>query len=310
MRKIWDLLKRHWLADFDPRYYASIVLFLTLSLSINYFLGLENQIIDRHPSKSLRILWYFLLYGAAYYGAFLLMVYFKKRTEILKSRSFWLLTLLGLFLLSLDSGFPYMPNILRLLEPNAALYRWMFSIGNNLTGFIIVTAPLIILNLLTKQTNKLNGLSTSGFEARPYITILLITLPVIAITSFEHSFVSYYPTYKSNLVAETLDWPHWAPMILYEFVYGIDFFNTEFLFRGFMVIGLAHILGKDAIIPMVATYCFLHFGKPPGEAISSIAGGYILGVIAFYSRSIWGGVIVHIGLAWMMELAAYLQKVY
>jgi hypothetical protein len=310
MRKIWDMLKKHWRADFDPKYYLSVVLFLAVSLSINYYLGLENQIIDRHPNKSLRILWYFLLYGAAYYGAFLLMVYFKKRTEILKSWSFWLLTLMGLLLLSLDSGFPYMPNILHLFEPNAALYRWVFSIGNNITGFLVVSTPLIILNVLTNPSNKLNGLGSPGFDARPYLTMLLIILPVIAIASFENSFVAYYPTYKSNLVAETLGWPQWAPMILYEFVYGIDFFNTEFLFRGFMVIGLAHILGKDAIVPMVTTYCFLHFGKPAGEAISSIVGGYILGVIAFYSRSIWGGVIVHIGLAWMMELAAYLQKVY
>ena len=104
--------------------------------------------------------------------------------------------------------------------------------------------------------------------------------------------------------------PAWLPMAIYEFVYGLDFFNTEFLFRGFMIIGLAHILGKDTIVPMLVTYCFLHFGKPVGEAISSIVGGYILGVIAFYTRSIWGGVMVHAGLAWMMELAAYLQKVF
>ncbi len=78
-------------------------------------------------------------------------------------------------------------------------------------------------------------------------------------------------------------------MSAYEFFYGMDFFNLELLFRGFLVIGLSQVLGKDAIIPMVTTYCFLHFGKPVGEQISSIVGGYILGVIAFYTRGIWGG---------------------
>jgi len=51
----------------------------------------------------------------------------------------------------------------------------------------------------------------------------------------------------------------------------------------------------------------LHFGKPIGEAISSIFGGYVLGVIALNTKSIVGGSIVHIGVAWLMELFAYLQ---
>ena len=72
--------------------------------------------------------------------------------------------------------------------------------------------------------------------------------------------------------------------------------------------GMAQILGKHAVIPMVTIYCFLHFGKPTGEAISSIFGGYILGVIALYTRSIWGGILIHIGVARMMEAAAYVAK--
>jgi hypothetical protein len=55
-------------------------------------------------------------------------------------------------------------------------------------------------------------------------------------------------------------------------------------------------------------YCTLHFGKPMGEAVSSVFGGYILGVVAYETRSIWGGVIVHIGIAWMMEIIAFAQK--
>jgi membrane protease YdiL (CAAX protease family) len=84
--------------------------------------------------------------------------------------------------------------------------------------------------------------------------------------------------------------------------------GIELLFRGFMVIGMASVLGRAAVVPMVVTYCFLHFGKPAGEAVSSIFGGFILGVIAYETRSIWGGIIIHVGIAWAMELAAYWQK--
>jgi hypothetical protein len=59
---------------------------------------------------------------------------------------------------------------------------------------------------------------------------------------------------------------------------------------------------------MVVVYAFLHFGKPAGETISSIFGGYILGILAFQSRNIFGGLIAHLGVAWGMEYFAYLQS--
>ena len=75
-----------------------------------------------------------------------------------------------------------------------------------------------------------------------------------------------------------------------------------------LIDGLAQILGRHAVLPMAVIYCFLHTGKPPGEAISSIFGGYILGVIAYETKSIWGGIIVHVGIAWMMEVIGFTQK--
>lgn len=59
---------------------------------------------------------------------------------------------------------------------------------------------------------------------------------------------------------------------------------------------------------MVATYAFLHFGKPMTEAISSVFGGYILGIIFLYNRNVWGGVIIHMGVAWVLELFGYLRS--
>ena len=101
--------------------------------------------------------------------------------------------------------------------------------------------------------------------------------------------------------------PEYATVAIYEFCYGIGFIAVELFFRGFLVIGLVSLLGKDVILPMAATYVFLHFGKPAGEAISSFFGGYILGVIALYSGNIWGGVFVHVGIAWLMEAMAWFQ---
>jgi membrane protease YdiL (CAAX protease family) len=97
--------------------------------------------------------------------------------------------------------------------------------------------------------------------------------------------------------------------LLYELCYGWDFVPTELIFRGFLVIGMSRVLGRGAVLPMVVWYCTVHFGRPVGETISSLFGGYLLGVLALSTRSIWGGLLIHIGIAWGMELAAFLQGV-
>jgi membrane protease YdiL (CAAX protease family) len=53
----------------------------------------------------------------------------------------------------------------------------------------------------------------------------------------------------------------------------------------------------------VVVYAMIHFEKPLLEAISSIVGGTVLGVISHRTRSIYGGVILHLGIAYMMEMA-------
>jgi hypothetical protein len=61
---------------------------------------------------------------------------------------------------------------------------------------------------------------------------------------------------------------------------------------------------------MAAFYCTIHFGKPLGECITSFFGGLALGVLAYRTRSILGGLIIHLGLAWMMELGGWLGNLF
>jgi membrane protease YdiL (CAAX protease family) len=110
------------------------------------------------------------------------------------------------------------------------------------------------------------------------------------------------------LAHQYLGVPKWVTVLFFELVYGWDFVATEWIFRGFFVIGMASVMGPRAVLPMVVTYAFLHFGKPLGETIGSVFGGYILGVIALRTGSIWGGIAIHLGVAWLMEIAAFLQR--
>jgi len=109
--------------------------------------------------------------------------------------------------------------------------------------------------------------------------MLFIMLPLILLAAQTSSFLATYPTFKSFGVEE-----HWGVSVqwlvaLYELLYASAFLSVELFFRGFLVIGLARLMGKDVIIPMVCLYAFIHFEKPMGEAISSIFWRLFIGCI-------------------------------
>ena len=147
----------------------------------------------------------------------------------------------------------------------------------------------------------------NGAKIRPYLWMIIFMLPLIYLASFQSDFLHTYPTYNDYHEYRFLAVPQWVTAGVYELCYGFDFLSVELFFRGFMVIALSKFVGRDAILPMVVTYCVLHFGKPYGETVSSVFGGYLLGVFAFYSRNIYGGIAIHMGIAVLMDIAAYLQ---
>src|SRR5690606_8230997 len=80
--------------------------------------------------------------------------------------------------------------------------------------------------------------------------------------------------------------------------------SLEFFFRGFMLKALAPRLGSSAIFVMVVPYCMIHFGKAMPETLGAIVAGLVLGTLAMRTRSIWGGVLLHIAVALTMDLLA------
>jgi hypothetical protein len=133
-------------------------------------------------------------------------------------------------------------------------------------------------------------------------------VPLIALAGTQADFQHTYPKVQRIAFIDDYVTAGWPWKLLYELSYGIDFLTIEFFFRGFLVLAFARYAGKEAILPMAAFYCCIHFGKPLFECITSYFGGMILGVVVYHTRSIWGGLIVHLGIAWLMELAGYVFK--
>lgn len=307
MKKIWRDLSNHLQQDFHPLYYASCLSLLGIAIFFSYHTEFADTVLQTKQGY-VKYLYYFLFYGIPYFVTIALYAHFKSRQIIFLSIEFWVKSLLGLSVLALDSSAPFLlPLVTQLFDPSTQF--WASKVIINAMSIFTIIVPLVIFHAVyEKDTNDYYGLTPRHFNVRPYLVMLLIMLPVIIAISFHESFQRQYPMYKITLAHQHLGVDEWVTVAIYELAYGLDFITVEFLFRGFFVVGMASVLGRNSILPMSVIYCFLHFGKPMGEAISSIAGGYILGVVAYETRSIWGGVIVHMGIAWMMEIVSFLQK--
>ncbi|HYI76905.1 MAG TPA: CPBP family intramembrane glutamic endopeptidase [Chryseolinea sp.] len=306
MKKIWQFLVRHVKEDFNAKQYIPVLIFVTVVLFINYKFHFDDLVLKSQRGIT-KWIYYFLFYAIAYYGTLIpVVLLYKKR--FFSDRTFWIKSIIVLLALSLDSSVPYLRDIVASsFQPELQL--WAYKVIINCVGILTVLLPLLLVYFaFDRIEHHYYGFLPKRFDAWPYFQMLLIMLPLMLAASFLPSFLKQYPMYRTSSAHELLNIPEWLTVLIYEFAYGFDFITVEFLFRGVMVIGMMQILGRHAVLAMAVTYCFLHTGKPLGEAISSIFGGYLLGVIAYETKSIWGGIIVHVGIAWMMEVIGLWQK--
>ena len=335
-------------ADFKPTLYSLTALWVALLIGINYTLHLENGIIDAQPLSPWRPVWYLGMYATAYYGAFWLWSVFHHRLDIWKNPRFWVHTGLALVVFSYYAGFDlYIGWAQHFADFRLYIYAYkVFS--NLHSVFTIVLPLGLYYLVVDKNRSGFYGLKPKRKGLLVYLMLLGLMVPVILFASFQPDFLEAYPTYRNMAPHEVLNVPEWVTALGYELAYGWDFVPTELLFRGFLVIGLSYVLRKSGpqsehesahlahvglsrpglsrpglsrpglsrpglthpgpVLPMIVWYATIHFGRPVGETVSSLFGGYILGVLALSTRSIWGGLFIHIGIAWLMEAAAFGQQ--
>ena len=172
---------------------------------------------------------------------------------------------------------------------------------------VLITGTILFLTWkMFDRDQPFYGFKTRQMNWRPYLWMLLIMLPLVAAASTQPDFLSMYPKLKLISGVYHEDGIRGWHKLLFELSYGCDFITIELFFRGFLVLAFIKWAGKDAILPMACFYCTIHFGKPLGECISSYFGGMILGIVVYHTRSIFGGLMVHLGIAWMMEIGGYI----
>jgi membrane protease YdiL (CAAX protease family) len=169
--------------------------------------------------------------------------------------------------------------------------------GWRVAGYVLV--PVLVLVCLPGQRIADYHISLRNFGKHLWIYAVLFALvsPAVLIASTSESFRQLYPFYRMANRS-------YADLAIWEVLYAAQFLALEFFFRGFILQGLRRALGANAIFVMLIPYCMIHFGKPFPETIGAIGAGLILGTLAMRTRSIWGGVVIHVGVAISMDLLA------
>ena len=304
IQEIRDFIKE----EFNIWIYSYTVIFLAIAIILNYTYNFENAYIDSFYGKPMGMFIYIPFYGFAYFSILIPLLIIKKRTYKLKQPEFWVKIITILVIFSVTIGFYQYYGYIAEYKKNYKEYFYLILVISNLKRIIPFLIVFYILKrIYDKDMNHLYGFRYKGINYRPFFVLLAMVMPLIIWASFFKSFQHSYPQFKFWYFGNIFGLNTFEKISIFEVAYGLDFVSIELLFRGALIVGMIKVLGKDAILPMVAMYVFIHFGKPPGECISSFFGGFILGVHSYYRKNIFAGIIIHLGIAYLMEIAAITQ---
>ncbi len=281
--------------------YTLLVMTMTgIFIFLNYHYRFERGFLATQPSFTGRFIGYYLLYLIPFAAAYLLQKIIPGNKTERKSKLFFLLLFIApaVFAFRLSySGYGSFVN--RFWQGDEALF-WLDCINWIFRAALTILIIFCIWKAFDKANKTFYGTAATG-NLKPYFIMVLCMIPLLALAATQKDFLAMYPRVQSIQSLSLNNKP--LHYIIYELSYGVDFISIEFFFRGFLILAFSRFAGTQAILPAACFYCTIHFGKPAGEAVSSFFGGTLLGLISYHSKSIWGGLVVHLGIAWLMEVA-------
>ncbi len=108
-----------------------------------------------------------------------------------------------------------------------------------------------------------------------------VSLIVLSIASRDPSIHRYYISRNLDMVSYTAD-------------FALKLFAWEFLFRGFMLMGLKERFNEGSIVIQMIPFALMHMGKPVMEILTCIPMGLYFGFVAYRGNSFWPAFIIHL----------------
>lgn len=118
--------------------------------------------------------------------------------------------------------------------------------------------------------------------------IFMLMTPVIIAVATSPAFRGKYPYLLELRIGKAFDL-----FLVYQAIRGLYMLSWEYLFRGFMISALRERFGYYAVFFQMLPYVMLHSTKPSLELYYTIPSALLLGVLAYRTRSIWPGFLLH-----------------
>ncbi|MBK7884690.1 MAG: CPBP family intramembrane metalloprotease [Chitinophagaceae bacterium] len=307
MQQVFQYIKEFYQKEFRLFYFILILFMLGVLVYFNYWHQLEKQYVAGGHSNVKHFAGYYLLYFVPFSTAFFLQKLFYKNCIYFKKYWFWIILIIAPAIFSFRVNFDYHEVFVAKIWQGEAFQFWARCI-NWVVRVLIILILIFIVWAIKDKNNQLFYGTKKLDNVKPYLWMLVIMIPLIALASTQKDFLHMYPKVKF-LNEMDIGKDKWRYLV-YEICYGFDFVSIEFFFRGFLIFSLIKICGTHCIIPVACFYCMIHFGKPMAEAISSFFGGMLLAIISYRTKSVWGGLLVHLGIAWLMEIGGWLGHLY
>jgi hypothetical protein len=305
-------LFKHFLAfvreDFHLPSYLFTALLLLVGITFAYQTGFMDTWVYAQPDGAGKLLRFTVVFAAPYLAVLLVQAAFGRGRQAMREPRFWLAIVVGLGMVIVTAWAPWHKDLVKAwISPE--LQKWGIYVFWSAKRWVLVLIPMLVYYLFIERDRQgWYGLQGGNKDVRAFGWILLAMLPIIIIASFGPGFLQTYPYYKPGKAEVAAGVSPWLTVSVAEFAYASGFFFVEWLYRGFLIFALSRWLGSHAVLPMVALYASIHLTKPLGETIGSVFGGFFLGAIAYRCKSIWGGIVVHVGIAMAMDMMALLHR--
>lgn len=204
------------------------------------------------------------------------------------------------------TGFATRPDIIPGLPWDYELIS--FWVG----AILLVVIPILLIKFVYKEPLSKYGLGFPPAGRRKlaiwtFFTLVLLSLPAFWLGTTDPGMREVYPFYKP--------FTGWGQFALYQLTYLPFFIAIEFIFRGYLLFGLAGIkdeqvtqagggakgnfyFHKYALLIQMLSYTAWHLGKPVPELWGTLIWGLAAGATAYASRSIWPVVLAH----WVLNI--------
>lgn len=298
---------KSFIASLHLTYTLLIMTMMGIFIFLNYHYRLERGFLAAQPSFAGRFIGYYLFYLIPFAAAYLLQKIIPGNKADQRNKLFLFLLFIAPAIFAFRVSYSGHEAIVNAFWQGDDALFWYDCINWIFRAALTVIIIYFIWKAFDKSNKTFYGTAATG-NLKPYFIMVLCMVPLLALAATQKDFLAMYPRAQAIHNLSLTNKP--LHYVIYELSYGFDFISIEFFFRGFLILAFARFAGTQAILPAACFYCCIHFGKPAGEAVSSLFGGTLLGLISYHSKSIWGGLVVHLGIAWLMEVSGFIGHLF